>query len=141
MFLYGSTRVHLVPLSFLRLSLDDCQEVVSSVDLRYKTLIPKIRPYLISLIRRLMALPTGLRRNPIEHDLANFLDQVIFPRLLEDEDEEHESEEHFQQRVEQALSYVRGWDWEPEELKYLKITESLIRDCSQVSKITEYKCS
>lgn len=139
MFLYGSTRVHLIPLSFLRLSLDDCQEVVSSVNLRYKTLIPKIRPYLISLIRRLVALPTGLRRNPIEHDLANLLDQVIFPRLPEDEDEEHESEGHFQQRVEQALSYVRGWDWEPEELKYLEITESLIRDCSQVSKITECK--
>ncbi|KKZ61832.1 hypothetical protein EMCG_03621 [[Emmonsia] crescens] len=139
MFLYGSTRVHLVPLSFLRLSLDDCHEVVSSVDSRHKTLIPKIRPYLISLICRLIALPTGMRRNLIEHDLAILLDQVIFPRLPEGEDEEHESEEHFQQRVEQALSYVRGWDWKSEELRYLEITERLIQDCSQLTKITECK--
>ncbi|OAT07812.1 hypothetical protein BDBG_03843 [Blastomyces gilchristii SLH14081] len=127
MFLCGSTRAHLVPLSFLHLALDEFQEVISSVNLRYKTLIPKIRPCLISLISRLVALPTGMHRNPIEHDLVVFLDQVIFPRLPEGEDEEHEPEEHFQQRVEQALSYVHGWDWKREELKYLEIVGKLVR--------------
>ncbi|OAX80494.1 hypothetical protein ACJ72_05172 [Emergomyces africanus] len=137
MFLYGQSRIHLVPLSFLLLSLDDCQEVYSSANSRDNTLIPKIQPYLISLIRRIMALPTGFHRLIIEHHLLIFFDYVLFPRLPEDEDEEHESEEHFQQRVEQAISYVREWDWKPEELKYLEITERLIRDCSQISKITE----
>ncbi|KAL2383189.1 hypothetical protein RJZ90_002763 [Blastomyces dermatitidis] len=81
----------------------------------------------IQVVDRLVALPTGMHRNPIEHDLVVFLDQVIFPRLPEGEDEEHEPEEHFQQRVEQALSYVHGWDWKREELKYLEIVGKLIR--------------
>ncbi|EEQ86068.2 ABC ATPase [Blastomyces dermatitidis ER-3] len=64
------------------------------------------------------------------------LELVIFSRLSEGKDEEQESEEHFQHWVEQALSYVRGWDWKkPQELRYLEITESLIRDCSQVTTI------
>ncbi|OAX80495.1 hypothetical protein ACJ72_05173 [Emergomyces africanus] len=40
MFLYGQSRIHLVPLSFLLLSLDDCQEVYSSANSRDNTLIP-----------------------------------------------------------------------------------------------------
>lgn len=86
-----------------------------------------------------MALPTGLRRNPVVHGLANLLGQVIFPRLPDDEDKEHEPEGHFQLRVKRVLSYVCRWDWNPEQLKYLEIPESFIRDCSQVSKITECK--
>lgn len=135
MFQYTATRVHLLPLSFTKLY--DCEEVAASFSPQYKTLIPRKRPYLISLIRRLVDLPPGIGRNPIEMDLLIFLDKVIFPRLPQGEDEEHESEEHFQERVEQALCRVRAWDWEPGEMKYLNVTERLIRDCRLVGKITE----
>lgn len=104
--------------------------------LQHKTLIPKKRPYLISLIRRLVELPPGIGRNPIKIDLLISLDKVILPQLPEGEDEEHESEEHFQERMKQTLSRVRAWDWEPGEMKYLHVTESFVRDCRLVGKIT-----
>lgn len=127
---YGSMRVHIIPLSYIYLSLDDCVEKTSTLSPEQKTLIPKPRPYFISLIRLLLNLPLGLPRLPVSGDLGVFLDYCVFPRLPEGEDEESESEEHFQQRVEQALSCVRQWDWQPGEEKYLSLAEMIVRDCS-----------
>ncbi|EGD97451.1 hypothetical protein TESG_04860 [Trichophyton tonsurans CBS 112818] len=100
---YQSTRIHIIPLSTLHLSLEDCEEVTPTFSVQHKALIPKPRPYLISLIRIL--------------------------QLPDDEDEESESEEHFQQRVGQALSLIRQWDWKSEEAKYLDLSERMIRNC------------
>ncbi|EFR01870.1 hypothetical protein MGYG_04868 [Nannizzia gypsea CBS 118893] len=126
---HGSTRIQLIPLSTLHLSLEDCEEVTSTFSLQQKALIPKPQPYLISLIRILQSLPLGLPRVPIIADTALFLDYCVFPRLPDDEDEESESEEHFQQRVEQALSLVRQWDWRPEDAEYFDLSEQIIRNC------------
>ncbi|WEW61208.1 hypothetical protein PRK78_006698 [Emydomyces testavorans] len=126
----GSMLVHLVPLSYTRLSLNDCTEVLSGVSLKQKTLVPRFRPYLISLIRTVMDMPWGIggQRTLVRIDIAVFIQYVVFPKLLDEEDEESESEDHFQQRVEQALSSVRQWGWKPEEEKYLNIAEKIIRD-------------
>ncbi|EEQ29136.1 hypothetical protein McanMca71_000819 [Microsporum canis] len=124
-----STRIHLIPLSTVHLSLEDCKEVASTFSFQLKALIPEPRPYLISLIRILQSLPPGFSRLPIVGNTALFLNYCVFPRLPDGEDEESESEEHFQQRVEQALSVVRQWDWRPEEKKYLDLSERIIRNC------------
>jgi hypothetical protein len=75
-----------------------------------------------------MGLPLGIPRLPVITAIAIFLNYCVFPRLPEGEEEEDESEEHFQQRVERALSVVRQWEWRPEEMKYLPIVENAIRD-------------
>lgn len=134
---YAATRVHLLPLSLTGLSLDDCVEEVFSLDIHQKTLVPAERQYLISLIRMLRSLPMCRRRNRISVDLMVFLEYRVFPRLPEHVDEQNESEEHFQWRVGEALSFIRQWDWKPDEQKYLSYSEDIIRDCNLIETMKE----
>lgn len=134
---YAATRVHVLPLSLTGLSLDDCVEEVSSLDAHQKILIPKELQYLVSLIRMLLPIPMCRRRYRVSIDLMVFLEYRVFPRLSDDEDEENESEEHFQLRVGQALSRVRQWDWKSEEQKFLRYSEDIIRDCNLIESLKE----
>ena len=134
---YAATRIHLLPLSLTGLSLDDCVQEASSLDSNQKTLIPSSRQYLVSLIRILLSLPICRRRYRLSVDLMVFLEYRVFPRLADDEDEDNESEDHFQWRVEQALASIRQWDWKPEEQKYFRYSEDIIRDCNLIESLKE----
>ncbi|KAK2804374.1 hypothetical protein FQN50_006667 [Emmonsiellopsis sp. PD_5] len=132
---HAGTRIHLLPLSYARLTLDDCIETVSGVSRNERVLVPNPRAYFISLIHLAMVLPEGTEKAYNSINFGVFLEYYVFPRLPEGEEEEDESEEHFQQRVEQAISYVNKWEWKPEEEKYLRIAERVIRDCSLVNRL------
>ncbi|KAK2752124.1 hypothetical protein FQN55_008014 [Onygenales sp. PD_40] len=134
---HAGMRIHLLPLSYARLTLDDCMETLSGVSQKERALVPNPRAYFISLIRLAMGLPEGAERSDNTINFAIFLEHYVFPKLPEGEEEEDESEEHFQQRVEQAISYVNKWEWKPEEEKYLHLAERIICDCSLVNTLRE----
>ena len=97
---YAAMRIYLVPLSYTLMSLYDCVEVQSCVNPDQTSLVPDPRRYLLFLIEKLLILPVGMLRNLICSDIAKFLLTYVFPELPGDyEDEEDESEEHFQRRV------------------------------------------
>ncbi|KMP05817.1 hypothetical protein CIRG_05498 [Coccidioides immitis RMSCC 2394] len=131
---YAAMRIHLIPLSYTLLSLDDCVRVPSAVNLQQSSLVPNPQRYLLSKIKKLLSLPLGMQRHPICSDIAQFLSRYVFPKLPDNiEDEESESEEHFQQRVQEALAVVRGWEWRAGDEKYIHLVELLIQDgrCSE----------
>lgn len=129
MHLYAAMRIHLIPLSYTLLSLDDCLKVPSAVNPQQSSLAPNPQRYLLCNIKKLLTLPLGMQRHSVCSDIAKFMSTYVFPKLPDDiEDEEHESEEHFQQRVQEALAVVRGWEWKVEDEKYIRLAELLIRD-------------
>jgi uncharacterized Zn finger protein len=54
------------------------------------------------------------------------------------EDEDNESEEDFQKRLEEAVLTVKNWDWGVTEQKYLDIIEDIIRDCRSMDKLSDF---
>jgi hypothetical protein len=71
-------------------------------------------------------------------DLASFISYYIFHESpttgYEDDDE---SEEVFEKRAEDAIVYVKSWDWGTTEPKYLNIIEDILRDCGSLQQLAE----
>lgn len=99
---------------------------------------------MLSLVRLLLNYPLGdERRVKVERDLISFITYYIFdspPAETEiDFEEDDESEEDFQERVEQAVRKVRAWDWEaPEDdEEALAVVESVVRSCKSIGKLSK----
>lgn len=130
----GWSQIHLYPLSFLGFSLDDTVEVTSTFQSGLKLLSPKPPMYMLSLLRYLSTHPPNDRgRARVERDLVQFISCYIFrdpPSMNEDGD--NESEEDFQKRMEEAVLYMRSWDWGDTPQEYLDIAEQVTRDCQSI---------
>ncbi|KAJ9373161.1 hypothetical protein DTO282F9_6886 [Paecilomyces variotii] len=129
--------IHLYPLSFVGLTLEDTVEAISTFDLNQKILTPKPPNYMLSLICYLLKRPVGdINRLKVESDLVCFISYFIFQDSY-DYDESQESEEDFQKRVEEAVRSVKSWNWGSTEQKHLDIIEAVIRDCRSIDTLSE----
>lgn len=133
----GRSRIYLYPLSFVGLGLQDTVEVISTFDRSLKVLTPKPRMYMMSLIRHLLDRPIGSSsRIQVQDSLLGFISSYILcdtpMNTKEGEDDNDESEEDYQQRVEEAVRDMRNWNWSTTEQGYLSIAESLVRDCPSI---------
>ena len=141
--LVGRCRIYLYPLSFVGLALQDTVEVISTFDRTLKVLTPKPRAYMVSLIRHLLDHPIGDSfRIQVEDSLLGFISSYILRdtpiNTKEGESDEDESEEHFQQRVEEAVQDMRTWNWDATDKEYLIIAERLVRDCRSIWDVSSY---
>lgn len=134
----GRSRIYLYPLSFVGLVLQDTVEVISIFDRTLRVLTPKPRMYMVSLIRHLLDHPIGnSARIRVQDSLLGFFISSYILRDIpmntkEGEDDNDESEEDYQQRVEEAVRDMRTWNWDTMEEGYLSIAERLVRDCPSI---------
>ncbi|PLN79010.1 hypothetical protein BDW42DRAFT_173823 [Aspergillus taichungensis] len=137
----GRSRIYLYPLSFVGLTLQDTVEVTSTFDRTLRVLTPKPRMYMMSLIRLLLNYPIGDSIRLRAHDdLIGFISSYIFrdTPLNTKEDEDDESEEDYQKRVEEAVQYIKTWPWDSTEEKYSTIADCIVRDCRSVRQLSNY---
>ncbi|KAE8381581.1 hypothetical protein BDV26DRAFT_255432 [Aspergillus bertholletiae] len=137
----GPSSLHLYPLSFVGLELQDTIEVTSTFDHTLKVLTPSPSMYMASLIRHLLNHPVGdSSRSRAHDDLISLVAFYIFheePLNTKDgEWEDNESEEHFQKRVEDAVREMKTWDWSGDTRDYLCIAEAVVRDCRSVYQLS-----
>jgi hypothetical protein len=135
----GRSRIYLYPLSFVGLTLQNTVEVTSTFDRKLKILTPKPQMYMLSLIRHLLNHPIGdSTRLRVHDDLVGFISSYILrdTPLNTKEDEDNESEEDFRKRVEEAVRYMKTWDWGATEEKYLTIAECVVRDCRSIRQLS-----
>ncbi|KAL2012164.1 hypothetical protein VTN00DRAFT_4882 [Thermoascus crustaceus] len=95
-------RIHLLPLPLVYLTLDDTIETTATFNCEQKTLSPIPQIYFIGLMRNLISYPVGhTNRRRIARDLLSFITFYIFhERYRGIEEEDTETEEEFQKRVE-----------------------------------------
>lgn len=133
----GRSKIYLYPLSFVGLALQDTVEVIATFDHTLKVLTPKPQMYMVSLIRHLLDHPIGnSSRIQVQDSLLGFISSYILHdaplNTKEGEDDNNESEEDYQQRVEEAVQDMRTWNWDTIEEGYLNIAEHLVRDCPSI---------
>jgi hypothetical protein len=133
--------VYLYPLSFIGLELQDTCKVTSTFDRTLKILTPKPNKYMVSLLRHLLSHPLNDSfRLRVKDDLLSFICFYILrekPLNTKDgECDDDESEEDYQNRVGEALKEMETWDWGAGGEDYLKISESVIRDCRAIDQLT-----
>ncbi|KAF7596158.1 hypothetical protein BBP40_003057 [Aspergillus hancockii] len=135
----GRQRIHLYPLSLIGLTTNDTAEVQSTFDHEIRVLSPKPAAYMLSLIKFLLRNPLGTSsRRRVCTDLVSFISYYIFHESPTSGIEgDYESEEEFQKRAEDAIVYVKSWDWGTTEPKYLDIVEDILRDCGTLRWLTE----
>lgn len=142
----GPPRIYLYPLSFVGLRLQDTVEVTSTFDRTLRILTPKPQAYMVSLIRLLLEYPIGDGiRLRVQDDLVGFVAYYILhgsplntKEHGDNEYEEDESEEDFQNRVEEAVAHMKGWDWDTTEEKYLILAERIVRDCRSIWQLSNH---
>jgi len=62
------------------------------------------------------------KQHRIANNLLSFITYYIFhERYRSIEEEDTETEEEFQKRVEEAVASVRAWEWKPSDQKCLDI--------------------
>lgn len=138
----GVPQIHLYPLSFIGLTLGDTCKVSCMFDSNLDILTPRPRPYVVSLICHLLSHPVGDSfRRRVQDDLLTFIIFYILDyKPLDSKDWDRvgdETEEEFQERVENAVIRMRTWDWEADEdNNYLEIAESAVRDCNSIKNIS-----
>ncbi|KAJ5614722.1 hypothetical protein N7528_008376 [Penicillium herquei] len=137
----GWSRVHLLPLSLVDLTLDETTEVPSTFAYDMSLLSPKPPRYFLSLIRHLLKLPIGNSgRWRLEKDIYSFISAYILhdppahtPRWVLAQ----QTEESYQEQVEKGVQEMKEWDWGDIEERYLKIAELVVRNCQYVSTLTD----
>lgn len=139
----GRSKIYLYPLSFVGIALQDTVEVISTFDCTLKVLTPKPQMYMVSLIRHLLDHPIGnSSRIRVQDSLLGFISSYILHdaplNTKEGEDDNNESEEDYQQRVEEAVQDMRTWNWDMMEEGYLNIAECLIRDCPSIWDVSRH---
>ena len=95
---------------------------------------------MLSLIRYLLCHPIGdSSRLRVHSDLVGFIFSYILPDtpLNTKENEDDESEEDFQKRVEEAVRYMKSWDWGATEARYMTIADCVIRDCRSIWQLSD----
>jgi hypothetical protein len=97
--------------------------------------------YMLSLIRHLLSRPSDdSSRLNVHDDLVSFVSSYILrdtplnTKMGETDDDE--SEDDFQERVEEAVRNMKTWDWSSTEEKYLAIAEHIVRDCRTITNLT-----
>lgn len=133
--------IYLYPLSFLGLALQDTVEVTSTSDRALRILTPKPRIYMVSLIRHLLNHPVDdTFRLRVVDDLLSFISFYILrdkPLYTKDgKCDDDESEEDFQKRVEDAVREMKTWNWGAANDNYMRIAESLVRDCRAIEQLS-----
>ncbi|KAJ5143137.1 uncharacterized protein N7515_001924 [Penicillium bovifimosum] len=139
----GGRSAYLYPLSFIGLDLQDTHEVTSTFDGTLKILTPKPSRYMVSLLRHLLSHPSddSFRRR-VKVDLLSFISFYILceePLNTKDADGDwvdEESEEDYQNRVGEALKEMETWDWGAGGEDYLRISESVLRNCRVIDQLT-----
>ncbi|KAJ5406687.1 hypothetical protein N7465_007971 [Penicillium sp. CMV-2018d] len=139
----GWMRAHLLPLSLVGFTLDETVEVPSTFALELRLLTPKPSHYMSSLIRHLLQLPIGdSGRARVEKDLGGFISAYILKdgpantticTYLNDP----ESDEDYQERVEEGVRFMKTWDWGKIEKRYRAIAERAVRDCRYIDTLTD----
>ncbi|KAJ5143642.1 uncharacterized protein N7515_002429 [Penicillium bovifimosum] len=132
--------VYLYPLSFVGLELQDTCEVTSTFDRSLKILTPKPNKYMVSLLRHLLNhLPDDTFRLRVKDDLLSFICFYILRQkplsTKHGECDDDESEEDYQNRVGEALKKMGTWDWGADGKAYLRISESVLRDCRSIDRL------
>jgi hypothetical protein len=133
-------RIRLFALSFVGLTLQDTEEAKSIFDREQSILIPKPPNYFVSMIQLLRKYPTGLiHRKKVQRELFTFLAYYVLhePSISACEKgyETDESEDEYQQKLEEAIVSVRGWDWGPVGTEYLEIIERMLRNAQTIYSI------
>ncbi|KAJ5583114.1 hypothetical protein N7535_001734 [Penicillium sp. DV-2018c] len=137
----ASYPVYLYPLSFIGLELQDTYKVTSTFDGTLEILTPKPNKYVVSLLRHLLSHPPNDSfRRRVKVDLLSFICFYILreePLNTKEEDwADDESEEDYQKRVGESLKEMETWDWGAGGENYLRIFESVIRNCRVIDQIT-----
>jgi hypothetical protein len=145
-YIFRKTRIHLYPLSFIDLTLEDTVEATYMYDRSQTILTPKPPNFMLSLIRHLLKRPIGgPGRLRVEIELDNFIGYALF-RIPKFDDEDDMSEcvedsksdiEEFKKKAEEVLIEVKQWDWGCADQKYLDIVEKLIRGSIRTKTLTE----
>jgi hypothetical protein len=144
-----SNLVHLYPLSFLGLSLQDTVQVTSTFDYTLRILTPKPNMYMVSLIRHLLNHPVGdSSRRQVKDYLLPFISfYILHEKPLNTKEagcDDTESEEDFQKRVGDAVREMETWDWPDSNPiggaagrnNYLCIAESVVRNCRSIDQLS-----
>lgn len=132
--------VYLYSLSFIGLELQDTCKVTSTFDRTLKILTPKPNKYMVSLLRHLLSHPLNDSfRLRVKDDLLSFICfYILREKPLNTKDgewDDDESEEDYQNRVGEALKEMETWDWGAGGEDYLRISESVIRDCRSIDRL------
>ncbi|OJJ50323.1 hypothetical protein ASPZODRAFT_58781 [Penicilliopsis zonata CBS 506.65] len=136
-----SSPIYLYPLSFVGLALQDTVKVTSTFDRTLPILTPKPPMYMVSLLRHLLYHPVNdsFRLRVID-DLLSFISfYILRDKPLNTKEvgwEDEESEEDFQQRLEEAVLEMKSWDWGASREEYLCIAESVVRDCRSIYQLS-----
>lgn len=134
--------MNLYPLSLIGLAPQDTVEVSSTFDRTFRVLTPKPQPYMVSLIRQLLNRP--LEDNFRLRTKDNLLSFISF-YILHDKplntkyagwENDLESEEDFQRRVEHGVEEMKTWAWDTGDKSYLCIAESLVRHCEMIDQLS-----
>ncbi|GFF52574.1 hypothetical protein IFM51744_07882 [Aspergillus udagawae] len=133
--------IYLYPLSLVGFALRDTVKVTSTFDPTLWILTPKPRMYMQSLIRHLLDHPVGDRfRVRVQDDLLSFISfYVLGDKPLDTKNgecDDDESEEDFQKRVDNAVRRMKTWDWGADENNYLRIAESVVRNCLSIDQLS-----
>lgn len=96
---------------------------------------------MVSLLRYLLNHPLDDSfRLRVKDDLLSFICFYILrekPLNTKDgECDDDESEKDYQNRVGEALREMKTWDWGADEKDYLRISESVMRDCRVIDQLT-----
>lgn len=134
-------RVNLLPLSLIGLTLDETYEVPSTFDRDLYLLTPKPFPYFLSLFRLLLRLPIGdVSRNRVKQDVYIFIAYHLMHALPAHTPTwviDAESDESYQQRVEEGVREMKTWNWDVVEERMLDIAERAIRDTDYINHLTD----
>ncbi|GFF46548.1 hypothetical protein IFM46972_08068 [Aspergillus udagawae] len=133
--------IYLYPLSLVGFALRDTVKVTSTFDPTLWILTPKPRMYMQSLICHLLDHPVGDRfRLRVQADLVSFISfYVLGDKPLDTKNgecDDDESEEDFQKRVDNAVRRMKSWDWGADENNYLRIAESVVRNCRSIYQLS-----
>lgn len=134
--------MNLYPLSLIGLALQDTIEVSSTFDRTVRVLTPKPQPYMVSLIRQLLNRPLEDNfRLRIQDNLLSFISfYILHEKPLNTKyagwEDDLESEEDFQRRLENGVREMKAWGWDAADESYLLIAESVVRNCRSIDELS-----
>ncbi|KAI2788243.1 hypothetical protein POX_e06256 [Penicillium oxalicum] len=133
--------IYLYPLSLVGFTLQDTVKAESTFDPTLKILTPQPRVYMSSLICYLLEHPLeDCTKRRVTDDLLSFITFYVLRYEPLDtksgESAEDESEEAYQERIEEGLKMMKSWDWDADEKDYLPIAESVARDYRSIETLT-----
>lgn len=143
----GWMRAHLIPLSFVGITLEEAVKAPVIFAHEHEILTPKPPRYMLCMLRFLLEHPIGdSSRFRVERDLEFFIHAYILhghpanvnltPQRPEDTEWE-ETEEQYQKRVEEGIQRMNAWDWGEIDERYLALAERVVRECQYIDEMTD----